>query len=351
MKVSLILCALSLAHASEDITPENRNLGGDLDDNGCLTSGGYSWCESQSKCIRSWEEDCEDEDDTVTVGDDRDESGCIASAGYAWCESQSKCLRSWEEDCEDEDETVTVGNDRDDSGCIASAGYVWCESKSKCVRSFEEDCEDDVDTVTVGNDRDDYGCIASAGYVWCESKSECIINWEEDCEDEGDTLTVGNDRDDSGCISSAGYVWCEYLQDCVQIWTLDSQSLEECDTSVDDSASEDTLQRGEFGDVEDGAGSDESEGDSHNYDREAEIRGWKIRFFAITGPFLVCVPLLGIYRRRKRRREREAQRNVMIQMLSDRSHHSQVNVAMETIAVKNNVKASGPAYEAFTNAV
>jgi len=269
MKVSLILCALSLAHASEDITPENRNLGGDLDDNGCLTSGGYSWCESQSKCIRSWEEDCEDEDDTVTVGDDRDESGCIASAGYAWCESQSKCLRSWEEDCEDEDDS--------------------------------------------------------------------------------DTVTVGNDRDDSGCISSAGFVWCEYLQDCVQLWTLDVQSAEECDASSDDSSSEDTVLGGEFEGVEDGTGSDDSEGDSYNYDRKAKIRVWLIRFFAIAGPFFVCVFLLII--RNKRKRQREAQRNVMIQMLSDGHHNSQANVAMETIAVKNKVKASGPAYEAFTNAV
>ena len=28
------------------------------DQHGCVLDGGYSWCESSQKCIRSWEEDC-----------------------------------------------------------------------------------------------------------------------------------------------------------------------------------------------------------------------------------------------------------------------------------------------------
>jgi hypothetical protein len=35
------------------------------------------------------------------VGADRDEHGCIASAGYSWCEIKQKCLRIWEEKCEE----------------------------------------------------------------------------------------------------------------------------------------------------------------------------------------------------------------------------------------------------------
>lgn len=37
--------------------------------------------------------------DTPLVGADRDAHGCIGSAGYSWCEPQQKCLRSWEEPC------------------------------------------------------------------------------------------------------------------------------------------------------------------------------------------------------------------------------------------------------------
>lgn len=38
------------------------------------------------------------------VGGDKDEHGCIGSAGYQWCEIKQKCLRIWEEVC---DEAIT----------------------------------------------------------------------------------------------------------------------------------------------------------------------------------------------------------------------------------------------------
>ncbi|MCX6765170.1 MAG: hypothetical protein NT148_01375 [Candidatus Nealsonbacteria bacterium] len=34
------------------------------------------------------------------VGGDKDAHGCIGSAGYSWCETKQKCLRIWEEPCE-----------------------------------------------------------------------------------------------------------------------------------------------------------------------------------------------------------------------------------------------------------
>ncbi len=38
------------------------------------------------------------------VGNDKDEHGCIGSAGYTWCEVKNKCLRTWEEECIEEEE-------------------------------------------------------------------------------------------------------------------------------------------------------------------------------------------------------------------------------------------------------
>jgi hypothetical protein len=35
------------------------------------------------------------------VGSDKDEHGCIGSAGYTWCETKQKCLREWEEACDE----------------------------------------------------------------------------------------------------------------------------------------------------------------------------------------------------------------------------------------------------------
>ena len=42
------------------------------------------------------------------VGGDTDEHGCDASAGYTWCEAKQKCLREWEEPCEDDGEEPVV---------------------------------------------------------------------------------------------------------------------------------------------------------------------------------------------------------------------------------------------------
>ncbi len=37
---------------------DNRIIDGQKDEHGCLTGAGYSWCESKSKCLRIWEEEC-----------------------------------------------------------------------------------------------------------------------------------------------------------------------------------------------------------------------------------------------------------------------------------------------------
>jgi len=35
----------------------------------------------------------------MMFGSDSDENDCIGSAGYQWCEEKQKCLRIWEEEC------------------------------------------------------------------------------------------------------------------------------------------------------------------------------------------------------------------------------------------------------------
>ena len=41
------------------------------------------------------------EEQNMVIGGDKDESGCLVGAGYSWCESKKKCLRAWEEPCEE----------------------------------------------------------------------------------------------------------------------------------------------------------------------------------------------------------------------------------------------------------
>lgn len=45
----------------EEAPREEQMVGGQRDEHGCLVGGGYSWCEASQKCIRLWEDGCDDE--------------------------------------------------------------------------------------------------------------------------------------------------------------------------------------------------------------------------------------------------------------------------------------------------
>ena len=51
----------------------------------CITSAGYTWCDTLKKCVKSWETPCP--------------APCITSAGYTWCDTLKKCVKSWETPC------------------------------------------------------------------------------------------------------------------------------------------------------------------------------------------------------------------------------------------------------------
>ncbi len=60
------------------------------------------------------------------VGNDEDEHGCKASAGYSWCEIKQKCLRTWEEKCEEE---VVEENVKEAVTKLLIEKYNWEEDK------------------------------------------------------------------------------------------------------------------------------------------------------------------------------------------------------------------------------
>jgi len=57
---------------------DNKIIGGDTDDYGCLLTAGYRWCDTKQKCLRTWEEDCpggiveEDKNNTMEVINEMD---------------------------------------------------------------------------------------------------------------------------------------------------------------------------------------------------------------------------------------------------------------------------------------
>merc|ERR550534_244437 len=150
-------------------------LGGEVDDYGCITSAGYSWCDVLNKCLQPFEEECTadptveidsteintedidgvlppilgpddttddeertwfgcDEDYTThggnMLGGNRDENGCLGSAGYTWCEKQGNCVRSWELEGEWDDECVSESRSSSDTSGESSS------------ESLEDDIED-----------------------------------------------------------------------------------------------------------------------------------------------------------------------------------------------------------------
>ena len=64
--VGLLLTAFFLLNRPKSSPPDNI-VGGDRDEHGCIGSAGYSWCEEKQKCLRIWEEPC-DNNTTNTCG-------------------------------------------------------------------------------------------------------------------------------------------------------------------------------------------------------------------------------------------------------------------------------------------
>merc|ERR1719453_1301997 len=45
-------------------------------------------------------------DERPLLGGTRDENGCLGSAGYSWCEARGECIRHWEMECQTEEQEV-----------------------------------------------------------------------------------------------------------------------------------------------------------------------------------------------------------------------------------------------------
>jgi len=83
------------------------NIGKDVDEHGCRASAGYQWCAAAAACVRPWERGIHSREAfaarceppalvSTRLGGDRDQDGCISSAGYQWCKGLSTCIRPWE---------------------------------------------------------------------------------------------------------------------------------------------------------------------------------------------------------------------------------------------------------------
>ena len=92
---------LSYVYASE----ESVMVGGQRDNNNCLTGAGYTWCEDTQLCIRHWEvpcadnyDDCNDclmkQNDGLNIACPKkcmDTDNCTLD-GYIWCSTMNSCI-------------------------------------------------------------------------------------------------------------------------------------------------------------------------------------------------------------------------------------------------------------------
>ncbi|MDD5651163.1 MAG: eight-cysteine-cluster domain-containing protein [Candidatus Nanoarchaeia archaeon] len=79
LQILLILSLLLIAGCSQQ-----KLIGGDKDEHGCLIAAGYSWCEVKQQCIRSWEENCGDFCGTSKLDSCNSNEDCVVGG----CSSQ-----------------------------------------------------------------------------------------------------------------------------------------------------------------------------------------------------------------------------------------------------------------------
>lgn len=66
-------------------------------------------------------------------GSDRDEHGCIPSAGYSWCAPKNKCLRVWEEPCDNQQHAQHPNQPPNPQPPISPQSCQGCKIDEKCI--------------------------------------------------------------------------------------------------------------------------------------------------------------------------------------------------------------------------
>jgi len=328
------------------------------------------------------EQDVESVDGVVDLlGANTDENGCLTSAGFSWCESKGACIQIFVEGCDDDDNT----NLEDFLNSILSPDdHIPDFDEGNLYESEDEETDltdDETDltpVVMIGSDRDDNDCIASAGYTWCEKKGECVRSWllegEWDDECTVEEMLLGGDQDENDCIASAGYTWCEKQEKCVKSWELEGDWDDECtiettsdsfsgeSTSYEDISSSEGSSEGSSSSSDSKAGASESTQDDlakFFYNEDGTIKPWVFKVFlglSITAAvLLVCLIRV---RRLRKRRQRRRRRSAGVQMLaSNTDNYERFNgdednfVFQETVAVKFTEKDEAPNRKEFTNLV
>ena len=148
---------LSYVYASE----ESVMVGGQRDNNNCLTGAGYTWCEDAQLCIRHWEVPCADNyddcNDCLMKQDNglnlacpekcMDTDNCTLD-GYIWCSTMNSCINPNKISCDSEEiisenEQVNILGDTfsDPPRCSMLQNAVMSQCNSNCQYCNMENTE------------------------------------------------------------------------------------------------------------------------------------------------------------------------------------------------------------------
>ena len=149
---------LSYVYASE----ESVMVGGQRDNNNCLTGAGYTWCEDTQLCIRHWEvpcadnyDDCNDclmkQNDGLNIACPKkcmDTDNCTLD-GYIWCSTMNSCINPNKISC-DSEETISEVESKVDLDTNFECPWLTC--MMYCKNGYDQD-ENGCDTCSCSNDQ------------------------------------------------------------------------------------------------------------------------------------------------------------------------------------------------------
>ena len=116
MKIFGLFTFLNSAFSSEVQEPLRPVMvGGQRDENNCLTGAGYNWCVASQSCVRHWVTPCADNYDDCSDCHKKQRNGLNIAC-------PSNCV-----------------NERDTSDC-SNANYIWCPTMNKCIDPKKEYC-------------------------------------------------------------------------------------------------------------------------------------------------------------------------------------------------------------------
>ncbi|MBU0756869.1 MAG: hypothetical protein KKF44_02290 [Nanoarchaeota archaeon] len=137
-----------------------KPIGGDKDEYGCLTAAGYSWCVSSQKCIRAWEEECSSDGENIHVCTEEESLNHACTMEYAPVCGEIVLNMG-------EKVYQTFGN-----GCSACAAM-------KVTGYTQGECPPEKTTEMCSDDKGNYMTLEEAARI--ARSSECGDNLKIDC--------------------------------------------------------------------------------------------------------------------------------------------------------------------------